>query len=51
MYSRLNHLNMCISYSANLKLMDELSLTHTVPLKKWIEEVAFKFWGDNVDKQ
>lgn len=32
--------------------MDDLSETHTVPLKKWIEQkVAFKFWGDNVDKQ
>ncbi len=32
--------------------MDELSLSHTVPLKKWLEEGAvFKFWGDNVDKQ
>ncbi len=30
----------------------ELSLSHTVPLKKWLEEgVVFKFWGDNVDKQ
>ena len=32
--------------------MDDLSETHTVPLKKWIEEkVLFKFWGDSVDKQ
>lgn len=32
--------------------MDELSLSHTVPLKKWLEEGAvFKFWGDNVDKK
>ena len=43
---------MCISYPGTLKLMDDLSETHTVPLKKWIEEkVVFKFWGDNVDKQ
>lgn len=49
MYSRLNF---CISYQATLKLMDELSLSHTVPLKKWLDEgVVIKFWGDNVDKQ
>ena len=43
---------MCLSYPGTLKLMDDLSETHTVPLKKWIEQkVVFKFWGDNVDKQ
>ena len=43
---------MCVSYSATLRLMDELSKHHIVPLEKWIEEgVVFKFWGDNVDKQ
>lgn len=32
--------------------MDDLSETHIVPLKKWINEgVVFKFWGDNVDKK
>ena len=42
---------MCISYRATLKLMDNLSKTHSVPLKKWTEEkVVFKFWGDNLDK-
>lgn len=52
MYSRLNHLNLCVSYPATLKLMDNLSLTHSIPLKKWIEEgVVMKFWMDNVDKQ
>ena len=51
-YSRLNHLNLCVSYNAILKLMDDLSLNHSVPLQKWIEQgVVFKFWGDNVDKQ
>ena len=43
---------MCVSYSATLRLMNQISLRHTVPMKKWIEEGAvFKFWGDNVDKQ
>ena len=50
--SRLNHLNLCVSYTATLRLMDELNESHIVPLEKWIEEgVVFKFWGDNVDKQ
>lgn len=52
MYSRLNHLNLCVSYTATLKLMDELSLGHTIPLEKWLEDgVIIKFWGDNVDTQ
>ena len=50
-YSRLNHLNMCVSYSATLRLIEDLSRTHTVPLDEWIKDGAvFKFWGDNVDK-
>ena len=50
--SRLNHLNLCVSYTATLRLMDELSESHIVPLEKWIEEgVVFKFWADNVDQQ
>ena len=45
-------MNLCVSYPATLRLMDELSKTHSVPLEKWIEEgVVFKFWGDNVDKK
>lgn len=51
-FSRLNHLNLCMSYPATLKLADELSETHTVPLLRWIKEgVVIKFWGDNVDTQ
>lgn len=51
-YSRLNHLNMCISYTATLDLMEELSKTHTLPLQQWIKDgVIFKLWGDNVDKK
>lgn len=31
--------------------MEDLSKTHAVPLKEWIEDgLVFKFWGDNVDK-
>ena len=37
-YSRLNHLNLCVSYQSTLRLMNELSLSHKIPLEKWIEE-------------
>ena len=41
---------MCISYPATLKLLEELSHTHSAPLIKWIvDNIIFKFWGDNVD--
>ena len=34
---------MCISYHGTLKLKDDISEAHTVPLMKWIEEkVVFK---------
>lgn len=43
---------MCVSYPATLRLMDEVSKLHTVPIKEWIKDNSvFKFWGDNVDKQ
>ena len=52
MYVRLNHLNMCNSYSATLRLIGEVSQFHAAPMKKWIDEgMVFKFIGDNVDKQ
>lgn len=52
MYGRLNHMSVCVSYTATLRLIKEVSTFHSAPLKKWIEEGAiFKFWGDNVDKQ
>lgn len=45
-------MSMCISYSAMLNVIDEVSQFHAAPLKKWIEDgIVFKFWGDNVDKQ
>ena len=43
---------MCISYSATLGLMDDISEQHKVPIEHWIKDgVVFKFWGDNIDKQ
>ena len=45
-------MNMCVSYRATLRIMDDVSKLHTVPLKQWISDgVVFKFWGDNLDKQ
>ena len=52
MYARLNHINICTSYSATLQLISEISKLNVAPLKKWRDEgIVFKFWGDNVDKQ
>ena len=51
-YTRLNHLNVCLSYNATLTLIQDISKDHTLPLQKWIEDgVIFKFWSDNVDKK
>ena len=51
-YARLNHLNFCLSYPATLRLVEEVSKLHTVPLKQWIQDgQVLKFWGDNVDKK
>lgn len=45
-------MNMCVSYSATLRLMEDVSKLHTVPIQQWINDgVVFKFWGDNIDKQ
>lgn len=52
MYSRLNHLNMCVSYQATLNMMDELGKLHTVPIRQWIQDgLVIKFVGDNVEKK
>ena len=52
MYSRLNHVGVCVSYTATLKLLDEIRKLHLAPLSRWIQQdIRFKFWGDNVDKK
>ena len=52
MYSRLNHVGVCISYTETLTTVDKVSKLHTRPLSQWIaNDVPFKFWGDNVDKK
>ena len=50
MYGRLNHINICTSYSHTLTVIDEISKLHSAPLDRWIQKgVVFKFLGDNVD--
>lgn len=44
-------MNMCVSYTRTLSLVEEVSKNHTVPLQEWITKGhVVKFWGDNVDK-
>ena len=41
---------MCVSYCATLRLTEDISKLHTVPIKQWIKDGAvFKFLGDNLD--
>ena len=48
--TRLNHLNITISYSAVLRLALAISKLNEVPIQRWIEtQASFKFIGDNVD--
>ena len=52
MYTRLNHLNVALSYIAVLKLVNDISERHRAPIERWIrEEASLKFVGDNVDKK
>ena len=41
MYTRLNHLNVCLSYNATLTLILDISEDHTLPLQQWIAEDSF----------
>lgn len=52
MYTRLNHLNVSLSYPATLRFLSDIADLHKVPIQTWISENAtFKFVGDNVDKK
>ena len=47
MFTRLNHLNITVSYAAVLKLASAISKLNEVPLRQWIEsKAAIKFIGD-----
>ena len=51
-YTRLDHLNVTLSYTAVLKLINDISERHRAPIERWMQEGAsFKFVGDNVDKK
>jgi hypothetical protein len=52
-YTRLNHVNVCMSYPATLRLVDQISRLHQIPIRKWIEDgiIIFQFVGDNVNKK
>ena len=40
-----------MSYNATLRLTDDLSKLHKVPIEQWIKDgEVLKFWGDNLDK-
>ena len=50
-YHRLNHVNVCLSYPAVLRLVTDISKQNVLPLQRWLAEGAMvKFIGDNVDK-
>ena len=52
MYTRLNHVGVCASYSKTLRLNETCSEFHACPVEKWITDgCCFKFWGDNIDKK
>ena len=41
---------MCISYNATLRLTEDVSKLHKVPIEEWIRNgLLLKFWGDNLD--
>ena len=43
---------MTLSYTAVLKLINDISERHRAPIERWMQEGAsFKFVGDNVDKK
>ena len=51
-YTRLNHLNVALSYNGTLKVIEQVSTLHTDPLWEWIASGApIKFVGDNINKR
>ena len=43
---------MTLSYTAVLKLINDISERHRAPIERWMQEGAsFKFVGDNIDKK
>ena len=51
MYTRLNHLNICLSYPAAREFMRKISKLFTSPIQQWISNgKRFCFVGDNLDR-
>lgn len=51
-YTRLNHVNATISYTATIHTVDIISKQCKIPIDLWVKEGHdFKFVGDNVDKK
>ncbi len=52
MFTRLNHLNITLSYKAVLQVVSEIGDRHLIPLQRWLESgECVQFIGDNVDKR
>ena len=54
MYTRLNHLNVTLSYTGTLKVIEQVSTLHCDPLREWIasgDSEPVKFISDNVNKK
>ena len=51
-FTRLNHLNITLSYKAVLQIVSEIGECHLIPLQRWLEAgECVQFIGDNVDKR
>ena len=51
-YTRLNHVNATISYTATIHTVDIISKQCKIPIDLWVKEGHdFKFVGDNIDKK
>ena len=52
MFTRLNHLNITLSYKAVLQLVSEIGERHLIPLQRWLAAgECIQFIGDNVGKK
>ena len=51
-FTRLNHLNITLSYKAVLQIVSEIGERHLIPLQRWLEAGEYvQFIADDVDKR
>ena len=51
-FTRLNHLNITLSYKAVLQIVSEIGERHLIPLQRWLEAGEYvQIIADNVDKR